>query len=651
MSILTRFYRPVITDPISGKKRCVYCDEQDPSDDHVEVHNYKQCEEKGLDARTFYRKDHLRQHLRLMHSCEMTPFMDNWKSVAVNINSRCGFCAQRFTVWQERVDHLTAHFKVGAKMSEWKGCRGLDPAVAAQVTNAMPPYLIGVESVSPNPFSASNKATWRPPLEGENETMMPELGNLNSCNLENQDLQSQETGLPSKATCWEILTVRLGRYANRMSAQGIVLTDEMLQSEARQILYDSDDAWNQTAADNPEWLDLFKKAHGLDFIPNAVGGQGHSVPDDLETYGDLGLRVPFSVQLQALNQSHAEEEMRNTAANQGQRLHSKPQSDDMKRIWATLSKEGVLHDVDGKCKHTECEDNILDSSLDQGRSSAAPKLYRWCTYELPPQKAKEIAQLTAPLVSQGKLRAKVDGNLESSDQDWNRQNVFQGLESLINMENEIERHRDDGRPSAEHDRQIEAARAKSRALEALTYADCVGNTQDCTPLNAPAKRPFVPRHRYQLPARRAQQFATTTGPWEDSGSMPAPISTASIDLGPNITSTGAMMEFLGPELGGTLPFSTDAETSTIPITSNFNWDLPTSTADEAAMMQDVDRLIAETTLPQSDEPVSAEMFGGMTSSADATADLTMNDVNFDMDFDFDGVFDMPMDETFGPQQG
>ncbi|OTA25299.1 hypothetical protein BTJ68_10436, partial [Hortaea werneckii EXF-2000] len=126
---------PVVVDAETNRRKCVYCEELDPDDDHLESHNHHQCEEKGIDARTFYRKDHLRQHLRLMHGCAMSPAMEKWKFTAVKINSRCGFCGQRFSVWQERVDHLTAHFKAGARMKEWKGCRGLDPAVAAQVTN------------------------------------------------------------------------------------------------------------------------------------------------------------------------------------------------------------------------------------------------------------------------------------------------------------------------------------------------------------------------------------------------------------------------------------------------------------------------------------------------------------------------------------
>jgi hypothetical protein len=68
------------------------------------------------------------------------------------------------------------------------------------------------------------------------------------------------------ATCWEILTLRLGRFARQHIEQhgANTITDKMLQEQAREILYESDDPWEQTAADNPEWLNLFKKAHGID---------------------------------------------------------------------------------------------------------------------------------------------------------------------------------------------------------------------------------------------------------------------------------------------------------------------------------------------------------------------------------------------------
>jgi hypothetical protein len=67
------------------------------------------------------------------------------------------------------------------------------------------------------------------------------------------------------ATCWEILTLRLGRYAREhIEKHGSnSVTDEMLQREARVILYSEADGWEQTVADNAEWLNLFKKAHGI----------------------------------------------------------------------------------------------------------------------------------------------------------------------------------------------------------------------------------------------------------------------------------------------------------------------------------------------------------------------------------------------------
>jgi hypothetical protein len=45
----------------------------------------------------------------------------------------------------------------------------------------------------------------------------------------------------------------------------------MLQDQARVILYEDADGWEQTAADNPEWLNLFKKAHGIDTTTPVTG--------------------------------------------------------------------------------------------------------------------------------------------------------------------------------------------------------------------------------------------------------------------------------------------------------------------------------------------------------------------------------------------
>ncbi|KAF2400322.1 hypothetical protein EJ06DRAFT_530308 [Trichodelitschia bisporula] len=282
---------PVITSK-TGQRQCVYCLELNPTDDHLETHGHSLCEEKGMDARTFYRKDHLRQHLRLVHGCKMLESMDAWKSEAAYINSRCGFCDAHFTNWQERCDHLAKHFRSGMKMSGWKGCRGLDSAVAAQVTNAMPPYLIGHESKSPIPFSASNANTWlcgrgiAPSLEAACGTDGVSVNDPQMARYFDYSYDLPESGITRSGatTCWAILTVGLGQYVREQlriaqeTGVQVQLTDEHLQDQARRIMYDSDDTWNQTAADNPEWLELFKKAHGL---PNVAKDIRVDLDEDL----------------------------------------------------------------------------------------------------------------------------------------------------------------------------------------------------------------------------------------------------------------------------------------------------------------------------------------------------------------------------------
>lgn len=65
--------------------------------------------------------------------------------------------------------------------------------------------------------------------------------------------------------------------------QGGSVPDELLQRQARRILYGDDDPWNQTEADNPEWLALFKKAHGIE-----AAAPGFNRRDALEDLGVLG---------------------------------------------------------------------------------------------------------------------------------------------------------------------------------------------------------------------------------------------------------------------------------------------------------------------------------------------------------------------------
>ncbi|KAL4904100.1 hypothetical protein BDW74DRAFT_185771 [Aspergillus multicolor] len=229
-----------------GTERCAFCDHPEPDDLHIESHSYTRCQEKPGVLRTFYRKDHLVQHLRLVHGVsQFQPAMESWRSQVDSINSRCGLCDTSFHSWSSRNEHLAQHFKEGALMKDWKGSRGLDPSVAFAVENAMPPYLIGIEAVTPDPFSASNLP---------NNLRYPDIA------------PSTLALLPSgaKRSPFNHFTVDLTNFVREAQALNQPVTDAAIQAAGRRILYDDEDLWNQSPADNPEWLQMFKRAVGLD---------------------------------------------------------------------------------------------------------------------------------------------------------------------------------------------------------------------------------------------------------------------------------------------------------------------------------------------------------------------------------------------------
>jgi hypothetical protein len=81
------------------------------------------------------------------------------------------------------------------------------------------------------------------------------------------ELPSATSGMPtqSEVNFAAVLTNHLSRFARQQMMMGIIPTDEMFQRESRRLLYqDGDDDWNQTVADNPNWLQEFRKRNGLD---------------------------------------------------------------------------------------------------------------------------------------------------------------------------------------------------------------------------------------------------------------------------------------------------------------------------------------------------------------------------------------------------
>ena len=192
-------------------------------------------------------------------------------------------------------------------MKSWKGCRGFDSSVQSQITNAMPPYLIGDEARTPFPFSASIGASMYQHIVTEPDVIKTplDIGEKGQNNFTSIDDRTQGDGevhastsssqiinqphVSRKTTCWEVLTLRLGDFVREQVALGTVMSDDILQQEARMLLYGDYDPWNQTAADNPEWLALFKKAHGI--ATQSFGGASRK--NSGNNGGDISSKSPF----------------------------------------------------------------------------------------------------------------------------------------------------------------------------------------------------------------------------------------------------------------------------------------------------------------------------------------------------------------------
>ncbi|KAK6001372.1 hypothetical protein QM012_002703 [Aureobasidium pullulans] len=235
----------------TGRNHCAYCQVLDPTLEHLDSHDHSNCVRSS--RRQFNRKDHLVQHLRLFHRLQTMPLIDDWKTQGPNITSRCGFCDRRMTNWDERIEHLSGHFRAGRTMKDWRGDHEFEPEIAARVTNAIPPYLIGDETETLVPFSStshvvrdhvaqiSSRLTAMPSEPSEPTSPLPLTPEMEVPSTQSNNL-----------TLNEMVIFHLGRYGRQQLSLGITPTDEMFQNEARRLLYDSEDPWNQSLVDNPE---------------------------------------------------------------------------------------------------------------------------------------------------------------------------------------------------------------------------------------------------------------------------------------------------------------------------------------------------------------------------------------------------------------
>ncbi|THC90690.1 hypothetical protein EYZ11_009846 [Aspergillus tanneri] len=139
-------------------------------------------------------------------------------------------------------------------MLQWHGDWGFEQHVQEFVKNAMPPYLIGQESSTLDP--------WRP-------AFLPEDWDLAS---------GQNSWANNHPEAFKLLYDHLLEYIIRQSMNGTFPSDNMIQNEARRLVYGSEDDWNQTSADNSIWLNVLKndsRIAGLreytDASPTAIG--------------------------------------------------------------------------------------------------------------------------------------------------------------------------------------------------------------------------------------------------------------------------------------------------------------------------------------------------------------------------------------------
>ncbi|KAJ3531583.1 hypothetical protein NM208_g8816 [Fusarium decemcellulare] len=260
-------FGPVIQLP-EGHFSCVFCDHLDPSTEHPELHNYSACAAQPDEARMFHRKDHLRQHLRLFHrGCTFKDSMKSWLSSVDNVKSRCGFCDARMDTWAERQKHLAVHFRNGADIREWKGDRGFDQQIDDLVENDMPVFLIGDQRQTMEPFSASR-------VDHRTEALdLSGIGPFSSDEASPGVVRpsSNQLEAPHITHSYRNTERLLLKYVSEEIAQGRVPSDRLLQKRMSEIMYGPDNAWDPTWADNPQWLDMFRKKAGLISLPLSGG--------------------------------------------------------------------------------------------------------------------------------------------------------------------------------------------------------------------------------------------------------------------------------------------------------------------------------------------------------------------------------------------
>jgi hypothetical protein len=110
---------------------CVFCRKVIPPSDafhHPEqcTHRMSECMNKTLSQRSFYRKEHVSQHVRGFHLASLnSKMLSEWESNKKEAERfwKCGFCGDDIYGWDARATHIANHFRKGLDMSTWRSER------------------------------------------------------------------------------------------------------------------------------------------------------------------------------------------------------------------------------------------------------------------------------------------------------------------------------------------------------------------------------------------------------------------------------------------------------------------------------------------------------------------------------------------------
>jgi hypothetical protein len=109
-------------------EHCPYDLSSFPSSEHLDGHRHYYCLLKAEESRTFQRKDHLLQHLKIVHRIKdvsiMKDVIASWRSPTKPLPDcdpvlNCGFCGTHLSDWQSRISHVASHFRDGKTISAW----------------------------------------------------------------------------------------------------------------------------------------------------------------------------------------------------------------------------------------------------------------------------------------------------------------------------------------------------------------------------------------------------------------------------------------------------------------------------------------------------------------------------------------------------